>query len=447
MHLSFSKSVFKDACRVLLLRSSVTSGTSSSSSSTSQSFSSLSSPVSVQKPTSACFHDLQAFFIVVFLPLALLLSELEPCVERARLPPSPVRSDLRASAVLRADPDPHLLGLPNLSIPLGAAAAVVLGVDAPHRVSERNTLPQSKNEQTFWNVAQYTVFCLFLSTLLFVYTNPPPRLQCLQPDITPQRIGPQWHGGGRALHHELWEHQPLLRLLLPVSHRCHCVLEGETVPAAQLQELWETLHFQSEQITPQVVYGLWFFCFVLFFCPLSSAFCPVRHKLVRLPAHHLFLPSWKHWRVFWGEAMRKKNYHALFSRLVSPSRVSLWISCLQIVCVPFDWRLKLFALIVVNAAVSCLAEVRHACATCQLWAFFFPLMFTFGFFMQCAHRCLIRHGSRVDFDRKWLHEIMWRQQSLPNWPFWLCVFQCLKFAGCVASYNAGDWYCCSVLLS
>lgn len=76
-----------------------------------------------------------------FLPLSLLLSELEPRLERARVLPSPIRSDLRASAVLRADPDPHLLGLPDLSIPLGPAAAVVLGVDAPHRVNERNSSP------------------------------------------------------------------------------------------------------------------------------------------------------------------------------------------------------------------------------------------------------------------------------------------------------------------
>lgn len=89
------------------------------------------------------FHDHR------FLPLSLLLSELEPRLEGARVLPSPIRSDLRASAVLRADPDPHLLGLPDLSIPLGPAAAVVLGVDAPHRVNECNSLPQPKNDEPF----------------------------------------------------------------------------------------------------------------------------------------------------------------------------------------------------------------------------------------------------------------------------------------------------------
>lgn len=89
------------------------------------------------------FHDHH------FLPLSLLLSELEPRLEGARVLPSPIRSDLRASAVLRADPDPHLLGLPDLSIPLGPAAAVVLGVDAPHRVNERNSSPQPKNDEPF----------------------------------------------------------------------------------------------------------------------------------------------------------------------------------------------------------------------------------------------------------------------------------------------------------
>lgn len=32
---------------------------------------------------------------------------------------------------------------------------------------------------------------------------------------------------------------------------------------------------------------------------------------------------------------------------------------LQIVCVPFEWRVKLFLIVLVNAAVSVLVEVRH----------------------------------------------------------------------------------------
>lgn len=79
------------------------------------------------------FHDDR------LLSLSLLFSEPEPCVERARVHPSPIRSDLSASAVLRADPDPHLLGLPDFSIPLGPAAAVVLNVDTFDRVNEHKS--------------------------------------------------------------------------------------------------------------------------------------------------------------------------------------------------------------------------------------------------------------------------------------------------------------------
>lgn len=32
---------------------------------------------------------------------------------------------------------------------------------------------------------------------------------------------------------------------------------------------------------------------------------------------------------------------------------------IQIVCVPFNWRVNLFLIILVNAAVSVLVEVRH----------------------------------------------------------------------------------------
>lgn len=136
--------------------------------------------------------------IVCFLRLALLLSELEPRVERARLPPSPVRSDLRASAVLRADPDPHLLGLPDLSVPLGSAAAVVLGVDAPNGVSERNTSPQPEKKRPEMSENEQVFILLFLHNSLCVFP-----LKCVQPDVSPQRVRPQWHGGGPAQHHEL----------------------------------------------------------------------------------------------------------------------------------------------------------------------------------------------------------------------------------------------------
>lgn len=36
-----------------------------------------------------------------------------------------------------------------------------------------------------------------------------------------------------------------------------------------------------------------------------------------------------------------------------------FFTLLQIVCVPFEWRVKLFLIVLVNAAVSVLVEVRH----------------------------------------------------------------------------------------
>lgn len=47
----------------------------------------------------------------------------------------PVQSNLRPSAVLRADPDPHLSGLPGPGLPLGPGPELVREMDAPLRVS------------------------------------------------------------------------------------------------------------------------------------------------------------------------------------------------------------------------------------------------------------------------------------------------------------------------
>lgn len=63
------RGVSHEVSSLLLVRSSVTSGTSSSSSSTSQSFSSLSSPVSVQKQSNTCFccdYPFPFFMVIVF---------------------------------------------------------------------------------------------------------------------------------------------------------------------------------------------------------------------------------------------------------------------------------------------------------------------------------------------------------------------------------------------
>lgn len=39
--------------------------------------------------------------------------------------------------------------------------------------------------------------------------------------------------------------------------------------------------------------------------------------------------------------------------------IIFFFTLLQIVCVPFEWRVKLFLIVLVNAAVSVLVEVRH----------------------------------------------------------------------------------------
>lgn len=67
---------------------------------------------------------------------AFLLSESQPSVERIGVTSPPIRSDLRASAVLCADPDPHLLGLPDHYIPLGPTAVLVHRLEAIYRVRD-----------------------------------------------------------------------------------------------------------------------------------------------------------------------------------------------------------------------------------------------------------------------------------------------------------------------
>lgn len=62
-------------------------------------------------------------------------SESESSMERAGVTSSPIRTHLRAPAVLCDDPGPHLLGLPDHHIPLGPTAALVHRLDPPYRVS------------------------------------------------------------------------------------------------------------------------------------------------------------------------------------------------------------------------------------------------------------------------------------------------------------------------
>uniref|UniRef100_A0A671Z3L9 ATPase 13A3 n=1 Tax=Sparus aurata TaxID=8175 RepID=A0A671Z3L9_SPAAU len=65
----------------------------------------------------------------------------------------------------------------------------------------------------------------------------------------------------------------------------------------------------------------------------------------------------------------------------------------QIVCVPYEWRIKLFIIILVNAAVSVVVEVRNTLEHRVTVDVF--LMSSFCFFMQCSHLCLIQLDSRL----------------------------------------------------
>lgn len=64
-----------------------------------------------------------------------LFSESEPSLERTGVTSSPVRTYLRASAVLCTYRNPHLPGLPDHYVSLGPKTALVRGLDACYRVS------------------------------------------------------------------------------------------------------------------------------------------------------------------------------------------------------------------------------------------------------------------------------------------------------------------------
>lgn len=73
--------------------------------------------------------------VVMFLCAPSLRSESEPGVEGAGAAAAPIGPDLGPAALLGADPDPHLPGLPDPGLPLGPQAELVGGVDATVRVS------------------------------------------------------------------------------------------------------------------------------------------------------------------------------------------------------------------------------------------------------------------------------------------------------------------------
>lgn len=73
-------------------------------------------------------------------------------MEGAGAAPSPVRSDLRAAALLRADADPHLPALPGPGLYAGAAAELVRDVDASVGVS--NGSPSIRTSAEFCRVSK-----------------------------------------------------------------------------------------------------------------------------------------------------------------------------------------------------------------------------------------------------------------------------------------------------
>lgn len=89
------------------------------------------------------FDLLPTFYLLVpYFSLSLppsLSSVSEPSVEGAGVEASPLRSDLRPTAVLRADSDPHLSGLPDHRLPLGPTPGLVRHLDARVRVSPSST--------------------------------------------------------------------------------------------------------------------------------------------------------------------------------------------------------------------------------------------------------------------------------------------------------------------
>lgn len=84
-------------------------------------------------------------------------------MEGAGVSSSSVGSHLRAVALLRADPDPHLLGLPDHRFPVGPPPAVVHRLDPAVGVSPRTRQRSRNTEQQ--NQMSCIESCHFLSSL------------------------------------------------------------------------------------------------------------------------------------------------------------------------------------------------------------------------------------------------------------------------------------------
>lgn len=54
------------------------------------------------------------------------------------------------------------------------------------------------------------------------------------------------------------------------------------------------------------------------------------------------------------------NLESVWNKFLNVFGVNLWQLLSQLVCVPYDWRLKILLIVVINAAVSVLTEVRNS---------------------------------------------------------------------------------------
>lgn len=114
-------------------RFSATWETFSFSSLTSPSFSSL--PLQVSRQASERFEFMGSGNVLTSQLSVFVLSESEPSVEGVGVASPTVQSDLRPTALLSSNPDPHLPGVPGPGFSLGTAAKLVRDMDASVRVS------------------------------------------------------------------------------------------------------------------------------------------------------------------------------------------------------------------------------------------------------------------------------------------------------------------------
>lgn len=54
------------------------------------------------------------------------------------------------------------------------------------------------------------------------------------------------------------------------------------------------------------------------------------------------------------------NLESVWNKFLNVCGVNLWQLFSQLVCVPYEWRLKILFIVIINAAVSVLTEVRNS---------------------------------------------------------------------------------------